>query len=202
MSAVDTSHSSPTALPRWLAAIIVGAIALASGAALVWPMLPWNRQPAPDADVGVISAQIEADGMGGRISATAPDFAYIAPGGKTVRLSDYRGKVVVVNFWATWCQPCRQEMPALQRVAASDPGIVVIEVDLQETGDKVRSFLDQLALDRLVPVLDSDGQTTRRFGVLSLPSTFFVDRAGVIRHLELGGPLSEDQIRLGIGKAR
>ena len=53
-----------------------------------------------------------------------------------------------------------------------------------------------------MPVLDSDGQTTRRFGVLSLPSTFFVDRTGVIRHLELGGPLSEDQIRVGIGKAR
>src|SRR5207245_1511590 len=83
----------------------------------------------------------------------------------------YRGKVVIVNFWATWCQPCRQEMPALQRVAAAEPNVVVLEVDLQESGDKVRSFLDQLALDRLVPVLDSDGQPTRRFGVLSLPST-------------------------------
>jgi thiol-disulfide isomerase/thioredoxin len=202
MSAVDASESPPTALPRWLAAIIVGAIALASGAALVWPMLPFNKAAVADPNVGVISAQIDAPGMGGRISATAPDFAYIAPGGKTLRLSDYGGKIVVVNFWATWCQPCRQEMPALQRVAAAEPDVVVLEVDLQESGDKIRSFLDQLGLDRLVPILDSDGQTTRRFGVLSLPSTFFVDRAGVIRHLELGGPLSEEQIRLGIGKAR
>ena len=84
--------NSPTALPRWITAIIVGAIALASAAALVWPSLPFNRQTVADSDIGVISAQIEAEGMGGRISATAPDFAYIAPGGKTVRLSDYRGK--------------------------------------------------------------------------------------------------------------
>jgi thiol-disulfide isomerase/thioredoxin len=202
MSAVDTSQSSPTALPRWLTAIIVGAIAIASATALVWPMLPWNRQLAGDPNIGVISAQLDADGQGGRISASAPDFAYIAPGGKSLRLSDYRGKVVIVNFWATWCQPCRQEMPTLQRVAASDPDLVVLEVDLQESGDKVRSFMDQLGLDRLVPLVDSDGQTTRRYGVLSLPSTFFVDRAGTIRHLEFGGPLSEEQIRLGIGKAR
>ena len=79
--------------------------------------------------------------------------------------------------------------------------MVVLEVDLMEPGDKARSFLDSLGLDRLQPVLDSDGATTRRFGVLSLPSTFFVDRAGVIRHLELTA-VTEEQIRTGIRKAR
>jgi cytochrome c biogenesis protein CcmG, thiol:disulfide interchange protein DsbE len=202
MSAVEGSPGAQTALPRWIAAIIVGAIALASLTALVWPSLPFNRQAAADPNVGVITQQIQGDGMGGRISAIAPDFAYVAPGGKTVRLSDYKGQVVVVNFWATWCLPCRQEMPALQRVAAAEPNVVVLEVDLQESSDKVRSFLDQLGLDRLVPILDPDGQTTSRFGVLSLPSTFFVDANGVVRHLEFGGPLTDDQIKLGIQKAR
>ena len=93
-------------------------------------------------------------------------------------------------------------MPALDRVARSQPDVAVVEVDLQESGDKVRSFLSQLALDRLIPVLDTDGATTRRFGVLSLPSTFFIDREGVIRHVELGGPLSDDQIRRGLQAAR
>jgi len=65
-----------------------------------------------------------------------------------------------------------------------------------------RSVIDQLGLDRLVPVLDTDGATTRRFGVLSLPSTFFIDRDGLIRHVELGGPLSDAQIRQGLAKAR
>jgi thiol-disulfide isomerase/thioredoxin len=193
-----TTEREPTALPRWIAAIIIGAIALASLAALLWPLL---NKPANPADAGVIRAQIEADGAAGRIGALAPDFEWTGLDGKTLRLSSYRGKVVVVNFWATWCAPCREEMPALQRVAASEPDLVVLEVDLMEPADKARSFLESLGLDRLQPVLDSDGATTRRFGVLSLPSTFFVDKDGVIRHLELSAA-TEAQIRTGIQKAR
>ena len=188
----------PTALPRWIAAIIIGAIALASLAALLWPLL---NKPATVTDAGVIRAQIEADGAAGRIGAPAPDFEWTSLDGQTLRLSTYRGKVVVVNFWATWCPPCREEMPTLQRVAASEPDVIVLEVDLMEPGDKARSFLDSLGLDRLQPVLDGDGATTRRFGVLSLPSTFFIDKTGVIRHLELTA-MSEAQIRTGIQKAR
>ena len=192
------TEREPTALPRWIAAIIIGAIALASLAALLWPLL---NKPANVADAGIIRAQIQADGAAGRIGATAPDFEWTDVDGKTLRLSSYRGKVMVVNFWATWCLPCREEMPALQRVAASEPDVVVLEVDLMEPSDKARSFLDSLGLDRLQPVLDSDGATTRRFGVLTLPSTFFVDKDGVIRHLELR-QMTEAMIRTGIQKAR
>jgi peroxiredoxin len=188
----------PTALPRWIAAIIIGAIAVASVAALLWPLL---AKPATPTDEGVIRAQIEGEGVAGRIGATAPDFEWTGEDGETLRLSTYRGKVVVVNFWATWCRPCRREMPALQRVAASEPDVVVLEVDLMESGEKARSFLDSLGLDGLQLVLDTDGATTRRFGVLTLPSTFFVDKDGVIRHLEFT-ELTEEQIRNGIRKAR
>ena len=192
------TEREPTALPRWIAAIIIGAIALASLAALLWPLL---NKPATRTDAGVIRAQIEGDGAAGRIGAVAPDFEWTGADGQTLRRSSYRGKLVVVNFWATWCPPCRKEMPALQRVAASEPDVVVLEVDLMEAGDKARSFLDSLGLDRLQPVLDTDGATTRRFGVLSLPSTFFIDKDGVIRHLELR-EMTEDMIREGIRKAR
>ena len=195
---VDQSDREPTALPRWIAAIIIGAIALASLAALLWPLL---TKPSGRADAGVIRAQIDSEGAAGRIGANAPDFEWTGPDGQTLRLSTYRGKVVVVNFWATWCPPCREEMPALQRVAASEADVVVLEVDLMESADKARSFLDSLALDRLQLVLDTDGATTRRFGVLTLPSTFFVDRDGVIRHLEFT-PMNEQQIRTGVRKAR
>jgi thiol-disulfide isomerase/thioredoxin len=188
----------PTALPRWIAAIIIGAIALASVAALLWPLL---TKPSTATDAGVIRSQIDGDGVAGRIGATAPDFEWIGDDGQTLRLSSYRGKVVVVNFWATWCRPCREEMPALQRVAASEPDVVVLEVNLMESGEKARSFLESLGLDRLQAVLDTDGATTRRYGVLILPSTFFIDSEGVIRHLELT-ELSEEQIRRGIRKAR
>jgi thiol-disulfide isomerase/thioredoxin len=198
MLTAEGPDREPTALPRWIAAIIIGAIALASLAALLWPLL---MKPSTPTDAGVIRAQIEGDGVAGRIGATAPDFEWTGPDGKIVRLSTYRGKVVVVNFWATWCAPCREEMPAMQRAAASEPDVVVLEVDLMESGDKARSFLDSLGLDRLQPVLDTDGATTRRFGVLTLPSTFFIDKDGVIRHLELTA-MSESQIRAGIRKAR
>ena len=198
MFSADVPDREPTALPRWIAAIIIGAIALASVAALFWPLL---TKPSASADAGVVRAQLEREGAAGRIGANAPDFEWIGADGKTVRLSTYRGKVVIVNFWATWCPPCREEMPALERVAASEPDVVVLEVDLMEPGEKARSFLDSLGLDRLQLVLDTDGATTRRFGVLTLPSTFFVDRDGVIRHLEFT-PMSEQQIRTGIAKAR
>jgi thiol-disulfide isomerase/thioredoxin len=187
--------------PRWIAGMIVGAIALASAAALGWPSLPVRGAPSPSNDVGVIRSQIETSGTAGRIGAPAPDFDWNAADGKVVRLSDLRAKAVVINFWATWCQPCRQEMPALNRVASSSQDVIFLEVDLQEAGDKVRPFFDELALDRLTPLVDPDGATARRYGVLSVPSTFFVDGQGIIRHLEIGGPMTDDQIRLGIAKA-
>jgi thiol-disulfide isomerase/thioredoxin len=198
LASAPGTEREPTALPRWIAAVIIGAIALASLTALLWPLL---NKPATVTDAGVIRAQIESDGAAGRIGATAPDFEWTGLDGKTLRLSSYRGRVVVVNFWATWCQPCREELPALQRVAASEPDVVVLEVDLMEPSDKARSFLDSLGLDRLQPVLDSDGATTRRYGVLGLPSTFFVDKQGVIRHLELN-QMTEERIRNGVRKAR
>lgn len=198
LAATPGTEREPTALPRWIAAVIIGAIAVASLTALLWPIL--NRPPIPTVG-GVIRAQVEADGAAGRIGAIAPDFEWVGDDGQVLRLSSYRGKVVIVNFWATWCPPCRQEMPVLQRVAASEPDLVVLEVDLMEPADRARSFLDSLGLDRLQPVFDSDGATTRRFGVLSLPSTFFIDKDGVIRHLELA-QMTEERIRNGIRKAR
>jgi peroxiredoxin len=183
IAATEDSERPPNALPRWIAALIIGAIALASLAALVWPIL---TKPPVRPDAGVINAQIETSGAAGRIGAYAPDFEWIGDDGELLRLSSYRGEVVVVNFWTTWCLSCRQEMPALQRVAASEQGVVV---------------LDSLGLDRLRPVVDADGETSRRYGVLSFPSTFFIDKDGVIRHLELR-PLGENEMRKGIQKAR
>jgi thiol-disulfide isomerase/thioredoxin len=198
-----------TALPRWIAAILIGAIAAASIVALAWPLLQLER-PAPSAApvAGVIYAQIDEPGASGRIQAPAPNFAWYDPSGKDVRLSDFRGRVVVVNFWATNCQACRREMPALNRVARSEPDVVFLEINIKGMGEsveRVESFFAQLAVERLTPLLDTQLTTATRYGVISLPTTFFIDRAGVIRHLEIGAPsvaLGEDQIKRGIAKAR
>jgi thiol-disulfide isomerase/thioredoxin len=208
MSTPENIAPSPTAIPRWLAGIIITAIALASLVALIWPLLPSTKPvvgPSPGS-VGVISGQIEGEGMRGGIGAKAPDFEYVSRDGTTVRLSDYQGKIVVVNFWATWCRPCVQELPAMNRVAASDPDVVFLAVastGLRDTSEKVDSFFTELALDHITPVLDEGIATLNRYGVHDLPTSFFVARDGVIRHFQIGIlPLTDDQIKRGIAKAK
>jgi cytochrome c biogenesis protein CcmG/thiol:disulfide interchange protein DsbE len=189
-------------MPRVVTAIVVGAIALASLAALLWPSLPMNQPAAGPTQVGIIRRQVEGPNMAGRVGALAPDFEWNAPDGSTRTLATLRGKVVVVNFWATWCKPCRTEMPLLNGVAR-EGAAVFLAIDLQEDGAKARSFFDQLALDRLEPILDLDGQTTRRYGVLTgLPQTFFIDAQGVVRHIERGELTDGNLIREGIARAR
>ena len=200
MSDAGTGDFRPQ-LPRSIAAVIIGAIALASVTALLWPALPVRPVFFGPTEVGVIRRLIDEPGAAPRIGATAPNFEWNAPDGSTKKLSDLRGKVVVLNFWATWCQPCRQEMPAMQRVAGSTDA-VFLAVDLLEDGAKVRSFMDSLGLDRLQPLLDLDGAVTRKYSVLELPQTFFIDAQGVIRHIEHGGVLDDDAVRRGIDKAR
>ena len=188
-------------MPRVVAAIIIGAIAIAAIAAFAWPSLHASPLFSGPTEVGVIRRLVPDANAAPRISGLAPDFEWNAPDGTTKKLSDYRGRTVVVNFWATWCQPCREEMPAMQRVAG-DSDAVFLAVDLMEDGARVRAFMDSLGLDRLTPLLDTDGAVTRAYSVLELPQTFFVDPQGVIQHIEHGQVMDDDAVRRGIAKAR
>ena len=188
-------------MPRVVTAIVVGAIALASLAALVWPSLPVNELATGPTQVGIIRRQIDGPNMAGRVGALAPDFEWNAPDGSTRTLASLRGRVVVINFWATWCRDCRTEMPLLNSVAR-DGDAVFLAIDLLEDGRRTRSFLDQLRLDHLEPILDLDGRTTYRYGYRGLPATYFIDAQGVIRHVESGPLTSVNEIRELIAKAR
>ena len=188
-------------LPRWIAALILGAIAVASLAALLYPSLPIAQFLGSPTQVNVIRRLVDEPGAAPRIGAVAPNFEWNAPDGTTKKLSDLRGQVVVITFWATWCAPCRQEMPAMQRVARSGDA-TFLAVDLMEDGARVRGFMDSLALDRLQPLLDTDGAVTKKYSVLELPQTFFIDTTGVIRHVEHGAVLDDTAVRRGIDKAR
>ncbi|MGH2796382.1 MAG: TlpA family protein disulfide reductase [Thermoleophilaceae bacterium] len=195
--------SRPT-VPRAIAALFTGAIIVAAAVALLWPSLSFGDEStiAGPTGVNVITRQIEADGAAGRIGSPAPNFSWVDPEGRRHRLSDLVGNVVVLNFWATWCVPCREEMPALERVARDEPDVVILAVDLDEDGATVRSFFTELGLEELRPLLDVGLQTTRRYGVATLPTTFFVGTDGIIRHIEIGGPMTEETILRGIAKAR
>ena len=191
-------------MPRAIAALILGTIALASLAALVWPSLPFNLPTAPPpgaGPVGVIYKDLELEGSAGRIGAPAPDFEWVDPAGKIRTLASLRGHPVVINFWATWCVPCREEMPALERAAVAHPEVAFLEIDLQEDGDKVRGFFDGLGLRTLQPLLDPNASVARRYAVFSLPTTFFLDRDGTIVHIEIGGPMKDETIARGLAKA-
>jgi thiol-disulfide isomerase/thioredoxin len=102
-------------------------------------------------------------------------------------LADHTGKVVLVHFWATWCPPCIQEVPSLQRLyERSGPhGLEILAVDVGESGDRAREFLNDKAVD--FPVLiDGDGATMRRWGVRAFPTTLVLDRAHRIRYAVFG----------------
>jgi peroxiredoxin len=117
----------------------------------------------------------------------APDFALDTPDGRRVSLSELRGKVVLVNVWATWCPPCRAEMPAIQTAYEQygDQGFVVLAVNMREDAEAVRAFMAERGLTFETP-LDADGKVSAAYQARVVPSSFFVDRRGVVRTVYRG----------------
>jgi peroxiredoxin len=123
-----------------------------------------------------------------RTAALAPDFAVPDLAGQAVRLSAYRGQVVLVNLWATWCPPCREEMPSMEKLheKLKDRGFVLLAVSQDEGGiDGVRQFVEQMKLTFRV-LVDPDGEVGRKFGVWGYPESFLVDRDGRIVERVIG----------------
>ena len=182
--------------------LALGAIALASAVALAWPALPWvaGSGEAP-ARAGVVLRAIEGPADSPRIGGQAPDFEWTTPAGKIQRLSELRGRTVVLNFWATWCEPCREEMPALDRAAQADPALAVLALDLDESADKIDSFIASYRITKVEPILDAGKKMATRYGVVGLPTTFFIGPDGIVRHLEIRG-MDAAVIQAGVAKAR
>ncbi|MEW5787973.1 MAG: TlpA disulfide reductase family protein [Pseudomonadota bacterium] len=110
--------------------------------------------------------------------------------GKPHDLADLKGKLVVVNYWATWCPPCRREMPSLERLnqKLKDRGLAVLAVDVGEDADTVFSFTGQLEPAPTFPLLlDLDSQAMQAWKVKGLPTTFVVDAQGRVTHRAVGG---------------
>ncbi|MEO6062445.1 MAG: TlpA disulfide reductase family protein [Thermoflexales bacterium] len=126
-----------------------------------------------------------------RVGAPAPEITLLMLSGETRTLTDLRGKVVVLNFWATWCGPCRAEMPALAEIQTqyASRGVIVIGVNQREDAGSIRRYLDSIGVDFQI-ALDPMGESNRQYRVLGLPTTYLIDRQGVIRDAIFGGPMS------------
>lgn len=159
--------------------------ALLVAVGVVAAVLPVEAQTPPAAPIAR-----EATGSTAAHSDLAPDFTRTDVEGRPVRLSRYRGKVVLLNFWATWCPPCRRELPSMEKLYLDlkDKPFQVLACDQQEDGDTVFTFTGQLDPAPTFPVLlDSKSVVSKAYGVPGLPTTFLIDKSGQIAHRAVGG---------------
>jgi len=171
---------------RWFP--VMGAT-LALGLAWIWA----SAVPAAATTGGLIPSPREGF--------LAPDFTLELLGGGDVTLSELRGKGVVINLWASWCPPCRAEMPAIQRVYEKTKGrgleVLAVNTTFQDSERAAADFIQELGLTFPVP-LDRSGMVSRQYQLRALPSTFFVDREGIIHKVIIGGPMSEATIQTAV----
>jgi peroxiredoxin len=200
MNILDESQLPPietpaVSKPRRSVSGWIGLIAIALIAGLIW------FSQSTSISTGNESAAMNGAFIAPEVGAIAPDFALVTLDGETVHLSDFQGKPVILNFWATWCPPCREEMPALEAIwqqhGAGD--VVVLGVDQGESVAVVEKFIRD-RVDTTFPILmDSDHTVGDSYFVRSLPTTFFIDRNGFIQEIRIGGPLSltflQDQVK-------
>jgi len=118
----------------------------------------------------------------------APDFTLTSLSGEKVRLAELRGRVVLLNFWATWCPPCREEVPSLARlaVAMSNSDFQMITVALDKEGRKAVEEYFQQAGVRLTTLLDPAGTVSKSYGITGVPETFIIDKHGFIKKKVIG----------------
>jgi peroxiredoxin len=155
-----------------------------------------------------ISADRTGNSTAGNIPAPqtgflAPDFELKTLSGEAIKLSDLRGQAVLINLWATWCPPCRAEMPALEKVFKEykDQGFTVLAVNMtyQDDPQKVGPFIQEYGLTFPI-LLDETGEVGNAYQLKSLPSSYFIDREGVIQEVVIGGPMAEALLRARIEK--
>jgi cytochrome c biogenesis protein CcmG, thiol:disulfide interchange protein DsbE len=172
--------------PRESRIAVVGALAAFALVALIWVLT--GRDTLPE---GAVMSEVNRP---------APAFSTAALDGGTVSLADYSGKVVVLNFWATWCEPCKRELPALQQAHQTygDQGLAIIGVNL--TDDELAQGGDPAKLDAFLAqygvtyptALDLEGEITNAYRVFPLPTSFFIDPQGQIRYVHIGELTLED----------
>jgi thiol-disulfide isomerase/thioredoxin len=130
------------------------------------------------------------------VDAEVMDFSLPSLNGGTLTLSQYQGRVIFLNFWATWCEPCQRELPAFQQFMqeqADDPnGAVIIAVNYGESASVVQTYLQSVGVTNIPVALDEDGTAADQYGVFNLPVTFVIDQNGLVRYPKYGEMTLQD----------
>lgn len=146
----------------------------------------------------------KAEGKNADVQYAAPDFELTTLDGETVLLSDYQGKKVILNFWATWCPPCKAEMPHMQKFYEKykDQGVEILAVNLtsQDKGvDKVKAFVEENGLTFPI-LLDEEGEVGQKYQIATIPTSYMIDTKGNIVQT-IVGPMDEEMMESLISKA-
>lgn len=136
--------------------------------------------------VSMLLAVVAHAGLPG-VGTRAPDFVLKSGSGHNIRLSELRGQVVMINFWASWCGPCRQELPKLDKLQARyrSAGFALLAINLDDDRGNADGMLRKLGV-RLAPLYDADKRTAKRYDVDTMPATLIVDRDGRVRYVHRG----------------
>ena len=154
--------------------------------------------PAPQA---LAPSSIPSPDVGTRVGNLAPDFQLLDLDQEPVSLSGLRGKPVVLNFWATWCPPCVDEMPYLQEIydEYSSEGLMLLAIDVGESQSQVEEFLQRNNLS-LPVLLDTEGVVVHQYTVITIPTTYFIDGDGIIQSKRIGAFMRKGEIEKELGK--
>lgn len=174
---------------------ILGALA----AALVYFADPFGTYTAVDASgKSVETGIIKTDGAAPRERRPAPDFLLADYEGKAVKLDDFRGKTVLLNWWATWCTVCEAEMPDMQRLASEHKDdLVILGINRGEDTGVAKSWSDERKLTALKFIMDKNEDVARGYKLgSSMPNSFFVDKNGIVRVVKIGGMQYDEMKKL------
>lgn len=181
------------------------ALVLGIGGIFTWREFLSDDSAQAESTDGAATALGLRDENSVAIDQPIPDFTLPTLTGQPISTADYRGKTLVLNFWASWCPPCRAEMPDLealhqQRAAADDLVVLGVNFLAEDTIEAAAAFVDEFALTLPIVTGMPDGSVAQRYGVRGLPATFFIDRNGILRKTNLG-PVFGNLLAEGVAAA-
>lgn len=184
-------------LPIWVSILLMALVASASACASATPTPVPATSTQPGGLPTLVPNTSEVGGLPDDMPARpqkgfrAPEFVLLNLEGEEVSLSDSSGQLVLINFWATWCPPCREELPAIQATYQNSDDLVVLGVNFQEGLTNVKSFVEQEGLTFPV-LLDEEGRLALLYRVRSLPTSFFLNPDGIITTVHIGPMTAND----------